>query len=283
MKSKRNRTVRPNKKAFTLIELLVVVTIIAILAAILFPVFGRAKEAARKTVALSNMRQLAIAVMMYTVDHDDTYVPSTNYDAQTTDVSRIWTVPIFPYVKNKDIFVSPGSETSKYAEGWSTRHQQSIGMNGATAFGTVAGGLAPADACLDGELKLGCEGFSSAVMESSLQDPSRTGFFASTPDGLPGTEYRGYVFSPDNGTTYRNDYVSFDSLEMAVPLASDRDLVMELGPTLSPGQMKPIFARYGSTGREDGTTPVIFADGHAKSYSARAIATGSSGILWRFR
>jgi len=61
------------KKAFTLIELLVVIAIIAILAAILFPVFAQAKTAAKKTVSISNQKQLGLALQMYTIDYDDLY------------------------------------------------------------------------------------------------------------------------------------------------------------------------------------------------------------------
>src|SRR5882724_7645389 len=63
------------KRAFTLIELLVVIAIIAILAAILFPVFAQAKLAAKKTVALSGTKQIALASFMYGGDFDDTYEP----------------------------------------------------------------------------------------------------------------------------------------------------------------------------------------------------------------
>src|SRR5579862_7266477 len=63
-------------RAFTLIELLVVIAIIAILAAILFPVFARAREAARKTACLSNMKQLGLASQMYKQDYDETYPDS---------------------------------------------------------------------------------------------------------------------------------------------------------------------------------------------------------------
>ncbi|MEJ5171187.1 MAG: prepilin-type N-terminal cleavage/methylation domain-containing protein [Fimbriimonadales bacterium] len=67
------------KRAFTLIELLVVIAIIAILAAILFPVFARAKSAAQRTACLSNTRQIALAWSMYAADHDDTACPSYYY------------------------------------------------------------------------------------------------------------------------------------------------------------------------------------------------------------
>jgi len=62
-----------NQKAFTLIELLVVIAIIAILAAMLFPVFAQAREAAKKTTCLSNLRQAGMGIMMYNSDNDDTY------------------------------------------------------------------------------------------------------------------------------------------------------------------------------------------------------------------
>jgi hypothetical protein len=226
---------------------------------------------------MSQMRQLGITIMMYASDYDDAFVPSTNYDTPTSDPTRIWTVPVFPYVKNKEIFVAPGSATGKYAEDWSTRNQQSVGMNGATAYGSDSG------ACAAFALIPGCEYYSTVAMMGQMEEPSRVGMFAVTPDGPLGQKYRGYVFGPDNGTTYRPDYTAFTSLELAVPLTADRDLVAELGGTLSPAQMKPIYARYGKTGRDDGITPVIFGDGHAKGYSAKTIKTGASGILWRFR
>lgn len=75
--------VRYNRRGFTLIELLVVIAIIAILAAILFPVFAKAREAARKTSCLSNMKQIGLAAMMYVQDYDETYADSReSTDAQ---------------------------------------------------------------------------------------------------------------------------------------------------------------------------------------------------------
>src|SRR5580658_9982218 len=72
------------KKAFTLIELLVVIAIIAILAAILFPVFAQAKEASKKTVCLSNNKQIGLGLYMYCNDYDD-MLPMANYPEATTN------------------------------------------------------------------------------------------------------------------------------------------------------------------------------------------------------
>ncbi|MDX1933686.1 MAG: DUF1559 domain-containing protein [Capsulimonadales bacterium] len=89
-------------RAFTLIELLVVIAIIAILAAILFPVFAQAREKARSTTCLSNMKQMALATMMYTQDYDETY--PRNYlrgDTTRPDWAQLtWRELLAPYIKN---------------------------------------------------------------------------------------------------------------------------------------------------------------------------------------
>jgi len=74
-----------NRKAFTLIELLVVIAIIAILAAILFPVFAQAKEAAKQTQGLSNTKQIAVSQLLYSNDYDDTVIPSNTARDQEGD------------------------------------------------------------------------------------------------------------------------------------------------------------------------------------------------------
>src|SRR5690349_15498297 len=92
-----------NHRAFTLIELLVVIAIIAILAAILFPVFAQARAKARQAACLSNMKQIGTAVMMYVQDYDETYPPSqVSVPAPAPANSVIsWPTLIYPYVKNE--------------------------------------------------------------------------------------------------------------------------------------------------------------------------------------
>ncbi len=89
------------KKAFTLIELLVVIAIIAILAAILFPVFAQAKLAAKKTSDLSNLKQDMLSTLIYSNDADDLIPPSIEYEPY------IFAARILPYTKNKQIFKNP--------------------------------------------------------------------------------------------------------------------------------------------------------------------------------
>jgi len=100
-------------RGFTLIELLVVIAIIAILAAILFPVFARAREAARKTACISNVKQIATGMMMYVSDYDSTYPPrfpaptaAGNFPCKACR-TRDWRVFAQPYVKNDGIFKCP--------------------------------------------------------------------------------------------------------------------------------------------------------------------------------
>ncbi|MGV3615390.1 MAG: prepilin-type N-terminal cleavage/methylation domain-containing protein [Fimbriimonas sp.] len=120
------------RKAFTLIELLVVIAIIAILAAILFPVFAQAKAAAKKTVALSNQKQIGLGTLMYTADYDDmwprnddcmpnsslnpalkgrpfnpTGVGCTAFPFYNRLNAFAWQKWVLPYIKNVDIFDHP--------------------------------------------------------------------------------------------------------------------------------------------------------------------------------
>ena len=107
-----------NRKAFTLIELLVVIAIIAILAAILFPVFAQAKLAAKKTSSLSNTKQVTLSAIMYGGDYDD-YLPlcvSGSWQGiETPKVTsalpthaQTWVGIVQPYIKSLGLMVDPG-------------------------------------------------------------------------------------------------------------------------------------------------------------------------------
>jgi prepilin-type N-terminal cleavage/methylation domain-containing protein len=109
-----------SRNAFTLIELLVVIAIIAILAAILFPVFAQARDKARQTQCLSNARQISTALMMYVQDNDETFFWQRAYNEQITYGPGFWgasyrTYVRWPfehqaYVKNNDVFKCPSDK-----------------------------------------------------------------------------------------------------------------------------------------------------------------------------
>ena len=111
------------EKAFTLIELLVVIAIIAILAAILFPVFAQAREAARTISCTSNEKQISLGILQYVQDYDET-MPISNYDVSPSDPNFKkadrpwdglryeefgWDKGIYPYVKNTQVFKCPSA------------------------------------------------------------------------------------------------------------------------------------------------------------------------------
>jgi len=101
-----------SRKAFTLIELLVVIAIIAILAAILFPVFAQAKLAAKKTTSISNIKQVVMGQNLYFNDYDDVappllYIDFNNMSVPSTFGLYYWPVLLLPYTHNEKVFLDP--------------------------------------------------------------------------------------------------------------------------------------------------------------------------------
>jgi prepilin-type N-terminal cleavage/methylation domain-containing protein/prepilin-type processing-associated H-X9-DG protein len=103
------------KRGFTLIELLVVIAIIAILAAILFPVFAQAREKARATSCLSNLKQISLAVIMYRQDYDERNVQMWQCCLSNKfgdpPARHWWQEPVLPYIKNIQIFAEPDTSS----------------------------------------------------------------------------------------------------------------------------------------------------------------------------
>ena len=117
--TQKNAAIKRQRKAFTLIELLVVIAIIAILAAILFPVFARARENARRASCMSNLKQIGLGVMMYVQDYDEKYPLAYFATTQTppafTTLSSsywFWLQSTYPYTKSEQVFICPSSTST---------------------------------------------------------------------------------------------------------------------------------------------------------------------------
>jgi len=117
------------KKGFTLIELLVVIAIIAILAAILFPVFARAREKARTSSCQSNLKQIMLGIKMYVQDYDEKFMAPNSYNAVAGSTANThnnvweagevpWVTQLDPYIKNFQVFKCPSYGTYNIGYGY---------------------------------------------------------------------------------------------------------------------------------------------------------------------
>jgi prepilin-type N-terminal cleavage/methylation domain-containing protein/prepilin-type processing-associated H-X9-DG protein len=192
-----NQLKKTQVKAFTLIELLVVIAIIAILAAILFPVFGRARENARRSSCQSNMKQASLAVMQYV---SDSFMPNANQSGAAGYDYSAW-IPIHDYLKSEQILFCPSAPTLKlpgYASddyykqhyAFSINYDQPGSISALVRFN-------------------GSQGWRKPVMLDAVPEPSRTCLLGEVGDTIAGSNYvsRGMgkaIFcsvNPDNDNT----------------------------------------------------------------------------------
>ena len=117
------------QKGFTLIELLVVIAIIAILAALLFPVFSSVREKARNASCQSNLKMLVSACMLYLQENNDKYMPGSIYNSAQCDGYNFWTDCLLgKYVKSRDTFACPTYGKNRYWNEWVNGHWHTYGV-----------------------------------------------------------------------------------------------------------------------------------------------------------
>jgi prepilin-type N-terminal cleavage/methylation domain-containing protein/prepilin-type processing-associated H-X9-DG protein len=125
------------RKGFTLIELLVVIAIIAILAAILFPVFAKAREKARQASCLSNIKQMGLAMLSYVQDYDEKFCFSVDLLGAGTADDQCFDNLLVPYCKNQQMFVCPSRNTNQVGYGYNMYLGDLYRRNNTASLGAV--------------------------------------------------------------------------------------------------------------------------------------------------
>jgi prepilin-type N-terminal cleavage/methylation domain-containing protein/prepilin-type processing-associated H-X9-DG protein len=202
----RNVSHRNRSQGFTLIELLVVIAIIAILAAILFPVFAQARERARQASCISNLKQLNLGVMMYAQDYDEVFPPSAQelpenppppggcWAGDSGTCYHFWSQITFPYHKSLQVFSCPSLRDG--ATEWFSRDAKiagGYGVNGFLMKGDSDSSLAIAAVDRVAETVLAIESGAYVITSDAIYQPCG-GFWY-----VPGA-YKDPITDPDGQT-----------------------------------------------------------------------------------
>lgn len=291
------------RRAFTLIELLVVIAIIAILAAILFPVFAQAKKAAKKTADLSNTKQLGVGMQLYLTDFDDIYPPS-NHRLDPGVVEMHWSWMVLPYMKNEQVFVSPGDINKGWAPGCydTSTNNRGFGWPGSQSNGCASQGYGPGEYTFQvGRLsyvanqllvprKRQASDTSNVVSSTVVDGVSSTILLAPMSESIecmrkggPGTEVRSYrptlaVRSSASATNgFSNALPSGESLWALNQTEVDQIMSCNYG-TAGTASLDNVF-RYTAPGRWDNGNNYVFADTSAKFKPFKSTYS-VQGFLW---
>jgi prepilin-type N-terminal cleavage/methylation domain-containing protein/prepilin-type processing-associated H-X9-DG protein len=229
MINKNKHIAKQQRTGFTLIELLVVIAIIAILASILFPVFARARENARRSSCSSNLKQLGLGVMMYVQDYDEKY--PMGYYNQNSATPQGWQQIVLPYVKSNQVYLCPSSTvtpsdpgTGNYGANWLIFPNMEWSADSVVSMSSIA----------------------STASVYMLMD-SGSHLLQPKPQSTSSTPYGSSVTAP---TTYWY-------------LPGSKKLV-EANGGASPSMPSAQLADYSSEGRHFDGINLAFADGHVK-------------------
>lgn len=300
------------KRAFTLIELLVVIAIIAILAAILFPVFAQAKEAAKSTTCLSNIKQIGVSITLYENDNDDAIPPddeSDNYwsgpvlplgdytnPQPETQIGTSWVFLLQPYSKSKALFYDPSFSPSNLSQALDSANCDGNGTSGSASTGIV-----PGDS-VDGNVP---NGFLSHYAIAYYSDGTVFGNNGSAPTESSAIyKYAGSGWWPTDSSFATTQFFVMNTSKIVEPA---RNAIVGDGftsissPSLpSSSYFYPTNSNYGSLGLPGGVgiqnhfgcegtyrhksvgSNYGFADTHAKYYplNLQTVFAQDSGGLW---
>lgn len=237
------------KRAFTLIELLVVISIISLLAAILFPVFARAREQARKASCASNLKQIGLGSMMYVQDHDEAFPPAWEH---RQDV--YWYQMFAPYIKNEQVFICPTAGEIKDEDG-NRIH------SGGYAYNYRGGQTLVSDERYNGfgyrPGKWQTYNASGPIKLADIDESANT-ILITDPDSMGNSNVGRYSYGYTGGRGYM--------------------------PTLHGGQIGPFTGNH-RTVRRGGGGNYLFADGHVKYLTEDAAYNARRGTndLWNVK
>ena len=243
------------RQGFTLIELLVVIAIIAILAAILFPVFAQAREAARTISCLSNTKQLGLGELMYAQDYDEVILPSNTAkggaagDPIDVQVAGSWVNILQPYIKNKQIMFCPS-----FSEGATEKAVDAADCDGDGTAGSRESNYAPNELPPpDNTYFLSHYGIARNAGFYSIAD-------SCSKDGVyPYSNYPGSGWSDDNATWSNRTLASVVEVARTANITDAYTVISK--------DKKYVKARFGCEGRfrhkGDGAN-LTFLDGHSK-------------------
>jgi len=251
-----------NPRGFTLIELLVVIAIIAILAAILFPVFAKVREKARQTSCLSNEKQLGLGLMQYAQDNNETEpMPSNGNSPQWWACG--WASAIYPYVKSTGVFKCPDDGTSATAPYVPVSYAFNLNLVG--TYGWDSGMLSVQKAPASTVALCEITGV-TAVVTSEATGPAATPY-QNTQDFSATTNGNNLTFGYNASAPANNPMLETGELgNPAVTSAEGKGTVAPAYPGYDPANPQ---------GRHTQGSNFIMADGHAKWLKPAAVSPGN--------